>query len=107
VIETIPLEEDYDPCICIIEVEYDEGESERYALPSASRSATTRGRRGERAPNACSAELAIEKKSGRVEGSSVTRWPTQCGRLLLDVFDKRRRLKGESGRDGHLRHAGL
>src|SRR5262249_26788727 len=92
------LEEDDDPCICIIEVEYDEGEPERYALPLCFLRGEAAREARERAPERVLAELNLEHKSVRVDGLICDAMADlNFGRLLLEVFERRRRLKGERG----------
>jgi maltose alpha-D-glucosyltransferase/alpha-amylase len=98
IVEALPLEEDYDPCISIIEVEYDEGEPERYALPLGFATGDAAREARERSPERVLATLSIEKKSGRVEGLICDAMADpKFGRLLLEMFDKKRRVKGEYG----------
>jgi len=97
IVETFALEENYNPCICIIEVEYDEGESERYALPLVFSTGDAARDARERGPERVLAQLAIEKKSARIEGLACDAIADpEFERLLLEVFE-RRRLKGEHG----------
>jgi hypothetical protein len=75
IVETFALEDDANPCICIIEVEYDEAEPERYALPLAStrRRGLCEARSG---PPSVLAELGLpEQRSGRrrIIGDAI--WP--------------------------------
>jgi len=98
IVETLALEDDSNPCICIIEVEYDEGEPERYALPLGFYTGRVAREARELAPERVLAELTLEQKSGRVDGLICDAMADpQFGRILLDVFERRRRVKGEHG----------
>src|SRR5262249_32294477 len=98
IVETLPLQEDHNPCICIIEVEYDEGEPDRYALPLGFFQGETARAAKERTPERVLAELGLTEKSRHVDGvvCDAMADPT-FGRLLLDVFERRRRVKGKQG----------
>src|SRR5262245_33892506 len=68
IVETLALEDYYNPCSCIIEVEYDEGEPDRYALPLGFYRGEAARDAKERAPERVLAEIGIETKTGHVEG---------------------------------------
>jgi maltose alpha-D-glucosyltransferase/alpha-amylase len=98
IVETLPLEEGANPCICIVEVEYDEGEPDRYALPLGFYRGEAAREAKERAPERVLAEVGIEKKTGHVEGLVCDAMADpKFGRLLLEVFERRRRVKGKQG----------
>ncbi len=96
--EILPLEESLNPSICFLDVEFDEGEPEKYVLPlSFVKGEVARDIR-ERASERIIAELVMEKKSGRDKGlicDAVV--DPRFGRLLLDMIERRRRIKGEGG----------
>ena len=98
IVETIPLAEDCNPCITIVEVEFTEGEPERYLLPLGFVRGDAARELGERARTRASRSSAWRASRGTPTGSFATRWPMpSSGRLLLDVFERRRRMKGEQG----------
>ena len=95
----IPLAEDCNPCITIVEVEFAEGEPERYLLPLGFVADAAAHELRERAPEQVIAEFLWSRKSGRRRGIICDAWPPifEFGRLLLDVIERRRRIKGEQG----------
>src|SRR5262249_38120508 len=93
IIETIPLEESANPCISIIEVEYDETESDRYALPLGFYVGKVAYEARERTPKQVVAKITIAGKSGEVDGLVCDAMADpRFGRLLFEVFERRRRV---------------
>jgi maltose alpha-D-glucosyltransferase/alpha-amylase len=98
IVDVIPLAEDANPSIAIVEVELAEGESERYLLPIDFVADAAAHELRERAPEQVIAELTMTDKTGQRRGIICDATADlRFGRLLLDVIERRRRIKGEHG----------
>jgi len=98
IVDVIPLAEDCNPCITIVEVEFTEGESERYLLPLGFVADAAAHELRDRAPEQVIADISLVGKSGPRRGIICDATADlRFGRLLLDVIERRRRIKGEQG----------
>jgi maltose alpha-D-glucosyltransferase/alpha-amylase len=98
IIDALAVAEDANPCITIIEVEFSEGEPERYLLPLGFIVDAAAHELRDRAPEQVIAEVSLVGKSGQKRGIVCdSTADLRFERLLLDVIERRRRVKGDQG----------
>jgi maltose alpha-D-glucosyltransferase/alpha-amylase len=95
IIDVIPLAEDYNPAISVVELEFADRESERYLLPLAFVSGAAGS---DIRPEQVIAEVSLVSKGGRRHGIACdASGNPHFGERLLDVIERRRRIKGDHG----------
>ncbi|HKQ71861.1 MAG TPA: maltose alpha-D-glucosyltransferase [Polyangiaceae bacterium] len=101
IIEVLRLQEDANPCITVVEVEYTDGEAERYVMPMSFVTGAVAADIRERAPERAIAELTLQRKTGQKTGIVCDAMADALfGRLLLDTIERKRRIKGVRGEMG-------
>jgi maltose alpha-D-glucosyltransferase/alpha-amylase len=98
IVEVLPLSPEGHPAIAVLEVEYGQGEPERWTLPLGWYTDEHARELGSRAPDRIIADLVLDGPAGPREGIVADAIAdADFGRRVLEVIERRERLFGERG----------